>query len=413
MADTGYAPVAAGERLAELDIIRGVALLGVLWMNLFAHAELAMPEGHLATLPTYPADRIVGFLTLWLAAGKAQALFSLLFGFGFALLLDRIDARGGNGTRIYLRRLSILLVLGFAHLFLAWTGDILHAYAAMGFVLLLTRRWPAKLLLLVGLPLACLGMFAVMLFGSLAGSDWNAAQFALWTEGAERRFALFQGADYAAYVRELIVSIWTEVYSLPFGWAYLGWILGRFMIGSWIYRQGWFQDAAGHAAQFRRAAVVLLPLGLALALTGPLMNALEVEAEGALVALGQLLRSTSQLVLALGYGAGLVVLCQSEAWKRRLAGFGAVGQMALTNYLAQSLVYMFGLYGFGLGLLPYAGDTFCMLVAFGFFALQVVFSRWWLARYRFGPAEWLWRSLTYGKRQPMRARPREAPLLAQ
>ena len=131
------------------------------------------------------------------------------------------------------------------------------------------------------------------------------------------------------------------------------------------------------------------------------------------VALDHLVRSTSQLVLALGYGAGLVVLCQSDAWKRRLSGFGAVGQMALTNYLAQSLVYMFGLYGFGLGLLPYAGGTFCMLVAFAFFALQIVFSRWWLARYRFGPAEWLWRSLTYGVRQPMQARPRAIPLPAQ
>ena len=412
MAHEANAPVSGSERLGELDIIRGVALLGVLWMNLAAHGELALPVGHLATLPTYPADRLIGFLTSWLVAGKAQALFSLLFGFGFALLLDRIDARGGNGTRIYLRRLSILLVVGFAHLFLAWTGDILHAYAAMGFVLLLTRRWPARRLLLVGLPLACLGMAAVSLVQMLSGSEGSAAMMAVWLEGSERRFELFQGSDYPAYVRELVVSIWSEVYAFAFGWAYLGWILGRFMIGSWIYRLSWFQDSAGHAADFRRWAAVLLPLGLALALARPLLDVLGVELEGALVALDHLIRSTSQLVLALGYGAGLVVLCRSDAWKRRLAGFGAVGQMALTNYLAQSLVYMFGLYGFGLGLLPYAGGTFCMLVAFAFFALQIVFSRWWLARYRFGPAEWLWRSLTYGVRQPMRARPRAIPLPA-
>ena len=107
-------------------------------------------------------------------------------------------------------------------------------------------------------------------------------------------------------------------------------------------------------------------------------------------------------MLALGYGCGLVVLCQSVWWKRRLSGLGAVGQMALTNYLMQSLVYMFALNGFGLGWMRYAGAATCLGLAVAVFALQILFSRWWLARFRFGPAEWLWRWATYGHRPPLR-----------
>lgn len=415
MAAAAFGPVSAGERISEIDIIRGLALFGVLWMNLFAHGELATPEGHLATLTTRPFDEVVGFFTLWIAAGKAQALFSLLFGFGFALLLDRIEGRGGNGTRIYLRRLSILLVVGIAHLLLVWTGDILHAYAAMGFVLLLTRKWSGRALLGAGVALALLGPVLAALVEALL---WGApgqppAHLALWTEGAARRYVLFQASDYGAYVVELTVSAWREFYALPIGWAYLGWILGRFMIGSWIYRQGWFQDTRANAPQFRRAALVLLPLGLALALVGPLLGLLEIKAQGAFSYALQFIKSLSQLVLALGYGAGIVLLCRSALWRTRLSGLGTVGQMALTNYLIQSLVYLYVLYGFGLGLLPSVGATFCLLLALAVFSLQIMFSRWWLSHYRFGPAEWLWRSLTYGTRQPLRSRPRPQPLAAE
>lgn len=155
MTDTAT-PIPSSERIGELDIIRGFALFGVMWMNIFDIGGFVVPEEAVPGLtPYFPVlEKVVGFLSNIFMHGKAQALFSLLFGFGFAIMMDRIDARGGDGTKVYLRRLAILLAVGVAHLALLWIGDILHAYAAMGFLLLLTRRWPGKAVLAAGVRLA-------------------------------------------------------------------------------------------------------------------------------------------------------------------------------------------------------------------------------------------------------------------
>lgn len=396
-------PVSGAERIGELDIIRGFALFGVLWANLFSHAELAVPDAVILALPTAPADHVIRFLGYWLIAGKAQALFSLLFGFGFAILTERAQRRGADGTRLYARRVGLLFALGIAHFFLLWMGDILHAYAAMGFLLLLTRRWPSWLLLAVGLPL-CLFTFAGVreLDQLLLSPESREAIGAAGEALKAQRYEIFLGHDYLAYVRILIRSAWDDLYAQMIGVAFLGNILGRFMVGSWIHRRGWMQDTARHAAGFRRAALILLTLGLTLAIINPGLRFLDLKAPETIRPILRLIGQPAQLTLALGYAAGLVVLCQTPAIRRLLSGLGAVGQMALTNYLMQSLVYMFVLYGFGLGWLRYAGPTFCLALALTVFAAQIVFSRWWLARFRFGPAEWLWRSATYGRWQPWR-----------
>lgn len=397
------APTVGDERIGELDIIRGFALFGVLWMNLFEHQGLVIPPEALEGLTTAPVDKWVGFLSSWLMIGKAQALFSLLFGFGFAMLTERADARGANGTLIYLRRVTILLAVGIAHLLLFWIGDILHAYALLGFALLLTRKWPGWALLALGVPLATLPVVGMGLWdlATLAPGQVPPRDVAQQA-GLAIRWELFRGSDFPAYVAELTRASWAELYSQSIGPTFLGWIFGRFLIGSWIHRQGWLQDASRYAAGFRKWAAILIGIGLAMALIGPLLRMLEVKPGPDWRWFFRVNGMTSMLVLALGYGAGIVVLCQLGAWRRRLAGLGLVGRMALTNYLMQTLVYLFVLYGFGLGLLPYAGPTFCLALALAAFAAQIAFSRWWLARYRFGPAEWLWRSGTYGTWQRMR-----------
>jgi uncharacterized protein len=402
-------PMARADRIAEIDVVRGVALFGVLWMNLFAHALdiTTFPESTLKALPTASIDMVVGFVGHWAVEGKAQALFSMLFGFGFAMLMERSEKRGAKAGSIYMRRLIILQLVGFANIFLFWTGDILHAYAAVGFLLLLlqVRRWPGWSLLALGIPLAIFGEAAFEIYGAWVTPQGEQPYWVLaWDAGAARRWIIFQGSSYAAYVVELSRAIW-EIYGNPFGAAYLGWILGRFLIGSWIFRQGWLQNCAAYARGFRRWAMLLIPAGLFLACVAPVLNFMRIEFSPAIQALVSVNNRLAMLILALGYGAGVVTLCQNNAWRRRLSGFGAVGQMALTNYLMQGLVYFFVLYGFGLGWLPYAGATFCLVLAAVVFAAQIWFSRWWLARYRFGPMEWLWRSGAYGCWQSMRFYP--------
>ncbi|MET0370249.1 MAG: DUF418 domain-containing protein [Sphingobium sp.] len=405
-------PVEAGSRISELDIIRGFALFGVLWMNLFEHVGLAIPDDKVIELAPKAVETIVGFASIWLMIGKAQALFSILFGFGFALFLERAEKAGANGTRLYLRRATFLLIFGVAHGMLLWAGDILNSYALMGFFLVLTRRWPGWALLSLGLVLTVLGTVIL----NIAYAHLYPGQTPSWVlagdAGTLRRFPVFMSSDYGAYLVELYRS-WIELYGTPIGPVYLGWIFGRFLVGQWLFRQGWVQNAAAYAPQFRKWAAILLAAGLAMALLGPTLKLCGIKLAEPWKYLAQIDGRGSQVVLALGYAAGFMVLCQHGHWRRRLSGLAAAGQMALTNYVTQSFLFFFLLYGFGFALLPYVGPTFCLVVAIIFYAMQIAFSRWWLARYRFGPIEWVWRSFTYGTRQPMRkSAPGGAPATA-
>jgi uncharacterized protein len=397
-------PVAADSRISQLDIIRGFALFGVLWMNLFEHVGLAIPEEKVIPLAPEAVENVIRFLSLWLMIGKAQALFSLLFGFGFALFLERAEAAGRDGARLYLRRVSFLLLLGIAHGVLLWPGDILNSYALMAFLLILTRRWPGWLLLTVGGLLTIVAVPALFLTFDTLYPGQPPSWVVLGDAGVLRRFPVFMGHDYPRYVVELAKS-WVEIYGTPFGPLYLGWILGRFLIGQWLFRTGWVQNSGDYVRPFRIWAAILLVIGLSLALIGPTLALLDIKAPAPWKYLLSLSGRSAQLVLALGYAAGLIVLCQFDRPLRLLSGLGAAGQMALTNYLTQSLFYFVVLYGFGFGLLPYVGPTFCLTVAIALFSVQIVFSRWWLTRYRFGPMEWVWRCFTYGARQPMRKAP--------
>jgi uncharacterized protein len=396
-------PTDRSDRIGELDIIRGFALFGVLWMNVLGMGEFLVPESAIHGLTSAKIlEDVVGWLSNLLMAGKAQALFSMLFGFGFAIMMDRIDARGGDGTKIYLRRLTVLLVVGVAHACLLWMGDILNAYAAMGFLLLLTRRWSNGWLLTVGIALASIVPIALMIYYQIISPDGPPAFVAVLEAGAKARGPIVMGHDYLAFVAATTRGALFEFYGQPIALSYFGWILGRFMIGGWIFRQGWIQAPERHLKGFAVIAAAFIPLGLMLQMFRPVMKALEIEpmpwSQPFLRGLGP----TSQVILALGYGALIVILCQWPAVKRRLSGLGAVGQMALTNYLTQSLFYFVFLYGFGLGLLPWMGPTLTLVFAIAVFTLQIVFSRWWLARWRFGPAEWLWRWATYGRKPSMR-----------
>jgi len=396
-------PIAVGDRIAAIDIIRGFALFGVLWMNLYEHRGLMMPYDALDDLPTAPLDHWIGLLSEWLMQGKAQALFSLLFGFGFANIIDRLKARGAPPT-IFLRRTAILLVFGLVDIFLLWIGDILAAYAVMGFVLYLTRNWTTRMLIFVGLPVAVLGtpMLELATHLLMDGQPW---WLRLWDEGAAIRAELVRGNDYPAFVAELWRSAWVEWWLTPAVLPYLAQIIGRFLLGSWIFRQGWLGDVAGHTNLFTRTARVALPLGLLLA-----GFSTSVTWVGSLpVWTGAATEQLSSLVLACGYGAAIVMLHLKGRFTRLFIGLQAVGRMALTNYIMQSLFYVFGLYGFGLGLMPYLGATASLGLAIGFFAVQIGFSLWWLARYRFGPLEWLWRTLTYGQVQQLRKQAGRVP----
>ncbi len=400
-------PVAGNERIAELDVLRGIALFGVLTMNFvyFAGGGQLATDAQLEALPTAGADWwAYNFVRLFIG-DKANTVFATLFGLGFYLQMKRGEGRPGFERR-YVRRLFWLLMFGVFNTVFLWFGDILNLYAVAGFALLAMRRWSTRTLVIVGSIAALYShdlqewLFGLINFHPIP--DW------LYSDSAVlERQSVAVGGDYGAIVSLFAQWTWVEWLAGGMMAAWLVYAIGRFALGAAIGRSGILDDIPRFVPMLRRIAWIALPAGLVAGLAIRLVLDEIVVLPGDLEtskAIAQSLRSPAALLLAAGYCAGIVVALQ-QGWGKRLFGvFAPVGRMALTNYLAQGLIYAFILFGVGpgLGLAGRIGSAAILAICIGFFAFQVVFSHWWLARYRFGPMEWLWRTLTYGQRPTMR-----------
>jgi uncharacterized protein len=401
-------PVVVGERLLTLDVLRGIALLGVVVANAwywFSGLFVRMSEFG-SRLRTLTPDGVAYQLVTLLVNGKSIAVFSFLFGMGLAIQAARAERRGTGIEPFYLRRMAVLLAIGVTHGVLIWFGDILMAYALLGLLLLLCRKWSDRALLgsaavlLVVLPIALAG-WSVMQSGAPAGPATDAAKVV--AENAATLDAL-RSLDPARIV-PVNVKQYRETYFGEFWQHVYPPIFGVFLLGLWAGRRRVFEEVPAHAAALRRVALWGLGVGMA---AGLVFLAFRLRLLGIDPASPWFrpayttLRVLSTEPLAAGYVAATVLLLERPAWRARLAAFAPVGRMALTNYLAQSVLCIAVFYGGGLigrvGLAPAVG------IAVAIFILQMAWSAWWLARFHFGPAEWLWRSLTYGRRQPMRIR---------
>lgn len=404
---TASGPISEGDRIAELDVLRGIALFGVLTMNFvfFAGEGALATDAQLAALPTANADWwAYNFVRLFIG-DKANTVFATLFGLGFYLQMKRGEGRPGFERR-YVRRLTWLLLFGIFNTLFLWFGDILNLYAVAGFALLAMRRWRTRTLVIVG-SLAALYSHNLQewLFGL---ADFHPIPDWLYSDAAvlERQSVAVNG-DYASIVTLFAQWTWIEWIAGGMMAAWLVYALGRFALGAAIGRSGILDDVPRYIPLLRRIAWVALPAGIAVGLLIRLIldDILILPGDaGTWKDVVQSLRSPAALLLAAGYCAGIVVALQRD-WGQYLFGlFAPVGRMALTNYLAQGLIYAFVLFGVGpgLGLAGRIGSFHILLWSVAFFAFQVAFSHWWLARYRFGPMEWLWRTLTYGERPTMR-----------
>lgn len=400
-------PVTERERIAELDVLRGIALFGVLTMNFvyFASGGQLATDAQLAALPSAGLDWWAYNAVRLFIGDKANTVFATLFGLGFYLQMKRGEGRPGFELR-YMRRLFWLLMFGVFNAFFLWFGDILNLYAVAGFALLAMRRWRTRTLVIVGSIAALYShnlqewLFGLVNFYPIP--DW------LYSDAAAlERQSVAVGGDYGAIVSLFAQWTWLEWIAGGMMAAWLVYAIGRFALGAAIGRSGILDDIPRFMPLLRRIAWVALPAGLVAGLAIRLVLDDVVVLPGDLEtskAIAQSLRSPAALLLAAGYCAGIVVALQ-QGWGKRLFGvFAPVGRMALTNYLAQGLIYAFILFGVGpgLGLAGKIGSAAVVAICVAFFAFQTVFSHWWLARYRFGPMEWLWRTLTYGERPAMR-----------
>jgi uncharacterized protein len=381
-------PVATSERAVALDAVRGVALFGVLAVNLLTQfrvslfAQFLPPSGAVAS--ARGADHVVGRVVAIGLEWKAFTLFSLLFGVGLAAQHERLRGRGVAFATYAARRLGFLLVLGLVHLFVIWNGDVLTLYAVIGAVtaplLRLRVRW------LLGLAVA---MFVVQVLPLPFPPPFASFQ-ALQRHVVEAK----QIYGYGTFADALSFRV-REV--RPIG-ALLSWTtprtLGLFLLGACAWREGLFRGE--RRTLLRIVAVVGIACGLAL---GWALATQAIDFRSWRDAAN----AWSSIVLALGYGAAmLVAFARPSPWRSALSVLAPVGRMALTSYLTQSIVLEALFYGWGLGLFGRIGEATGALMALAIFTVQAVVSAAWLRRYRFGPVEWLWRSFTYGAWQPMR-----------
>jgi uncharacterized protein len=381
------APLAADERLHALDILRGLALFGMILVHF--HQKMRLEVTGL--------EDLIGWGVYVLVEQKAWGTFAFLFGAGFAVLLRRLDARHAPVLRIYLRRLATLACFGVV----AEVGfgfSILFSYACWGVALFIVRRWSTRALLVAATLSACARPVAAEL----------SALYAWWASTPPMpaaNTALLQAVEAAARLGDyatLLAARWALfVGALPHTWRDLlpDVNLALFILGLLAVRHGVLDEPRRHVRLIARW-MIFGALSWAVAWL-VLRHLPTTHVPGADTPLAYGLGLVQDQWLCFTYiGAVVLLLAYRPECTARLAVFGQAGRMALTNYMVQAAVLdaLASGYGLGLKLRPLLYVPAAILL----FATEAVASRAWLARYRFGPLEWLWRVLTYARLQPLR-----------
>ena len=373
---TSLQPVAPGERIFALDVLRGFALLGVL----IAYAMWSLGNAPKETFGQI--DQIILGATSILVDTKAYTILAILFGLGFSLQFARATDRGVSVVRVYVRRMAALILIGVVHALLLRNGDILVPYAAIGFILLLLRNKSNRTLLVWGI----IGL----ILPEIVFIVWEFLQVPFprrpSTDGMNH---LSANLVWVRYWYSIAVTFWPA--SLP-----------MFVFGMYLGRRRFFENLSAH----RRLLWGLVIGGLIAGISGFAGIAFLTRAWAKnpppiwMFPLPVFLKFSHSWGFAVFYGSSLMLLLQFKGWRRLFSPISAVGRMALTNYLLQSIILVPVCLTFDL--FDRVTPLLALLLASLVWAFQVPFSGWWLRRFRFGPAEWLWRSLSYGYPQPMR-----------
>lgn len=411
----GFKPTAPSRRIQVIDALRGLAIFGILMVNMhyFAHPWQAP---HLTATSTV-WDEAVSWIVNAFFTTKFFNLFSFLFGLGMAIQMRRAEEKGIRFVPFYVRRLLVLMLLGLAHGILIWYGDILFIYSLLGFLTLFIWR-KCRPVILVRWAFILLGL--LILFYTLSAGSMLLAQRTpegramlaeIVSEGETEMEAglahdtlLYGTGSYGQIVQER-VSDFAEIMVTSNLWIAPN-ILAMFLLGLAFGKKRMFQNLDENRALWRRLLFILLPIGLATNIGWASLGydltssaaAMTPRFMGALILL-----NIGGASLSLSYISGLALLSRHPPAEKLFAPFAAVGRLALTNYLLHSLVMTTIFYGYGFGLLGQVGVAGAVLMGILLYALQVPFSLWWMKRFRFGPFEWMWRSLTYGAAQPLRA----------
>ncbi len=408
----GAAPLT---RHHSLDALRGIAVMGILAMNIIA---FAMPEWAYITPLAYGgetvADRIVWIISFIFIDGKMRGLFSVLFGASMMLVIARAEAKGESAARIHFSRMFWLAVIGLLHYFLIWSGDILFVYAVIGMLAFRMRHWDPSRLIIWALVIYAIGtMLWILQFGGLQILQLFATLPGADTDLTQQYSEMMASTDFDYNISQelrlhrggygVIVADKIAEYYVPFTSALQAlaetlplMLLGMAMQKNGFLTGGWETDRYAYWA--KRLVVSGLLLNAVLAGIIVYSGYDKITTLAAFMAYSNVPR----LMLIIGYAAGLLLFIRHFAERKWMARIAATGRAAFTNYLGTSIVMTTIFYGYGLGLYGSVSRTGLWLFVFGGWAVMLLWSKRWLARFHYGPFEWVWRSLARGALQPMR-----------
>jgi len=461
-------PLDKNKRVDALDVLRGLALVGILLMNIewFNRAIISL-GGHDTTLTGI--DHAVGWLIRCFVEGKFYKLFALIFGMGFAVMLLRAQEVGRPFGAWFVRRMIVLFLIGLAHMIFLWGGDILHDYAIAGLILLAwvsyKKSEDPRAYLKLALMWLAIPVFLMSFGGAIFGMIFDDTKYQnMWqneldiytvvqqrlerdvevvsqineasdntettldetsstipTDEVSKAIAITdtiaQHKESQGDIAEEDEAFTQDSYwkATEFRIGFTGYmmmftpimslvvLMPIFILGFWLVVTEKITKHQEHQKFFKRLALVGLSIGIPLNVASILIIQHPAAAiSGVLQGVGQMLFYVAQYLLSAGYLGIVVFALNKKIWKKFFLAFSPMGQMALTNYLMHSVILTSIFYGYAGGQYGEISRAPQMLIVIAIIVSQITFSKWWLNRYRFGPMEWLWRSLTYKKFQPMK-----------
>lgn len=393
-------------RIISLDVLRGIAVLGILIMNIQSFSMI----GAAYINPTAYGDltglnKWVWIISHIFASEKFMSIFSILFGAGIILFTDRALEKGRKASAFHYRRMFWLLVFGMLHAYLIWYGDVLVNYSLCGMLVYLFRKMSAKKLVIF----ASLFFVVPIIFSVASGMtiqywppetyDQNMQSWLPDAEFVSQNIVAMQGS----WLQQMDVRVPSTIFmqTFLFFWSTLWRVTSMMLLGMALFK--WGVLSAERSNQFyTRIILIGLILGYAIITLGVYQNYQQNWLMDYSMFIGGQFNYVGSVLVALGYIGLIMLICKSEKFQKFKMLFASVGKMAFTNYILMSLLGMFIFYGNGLGLYGQVERSVQILIVFAIWIPMIVISPLWLKKFRYGPLEWLWRVLSYWRKQPMK-----------
>jgi len=392
---TPFLPTDPKNRIEQIDILRGFALFGVLLVNVFGYNSSFFDFNGFYQQFHDPLNSTIFSLIIGYAADKFIFIFSFLFGIGFAIMYLKYQSDENSFVRLYSCRLMALMFFGIIHIIFFWAGDILFSYSLMGFLLLSLRKLPSNTILFASIflylfPIVYIAFESIYSFLPSALNSVTEIKtpevIDIYSSGTYIEILKLRIHEYFAF-RNINL-----IYYAPK-------ILSSFLIGFLFYKHHFLQKINSSQNKYSIIFLILFSLGILLTIfTDSIVDVLaKSENNPFYIAIYMAIFEFSNLLLGFSYILLILILSKAMYFKILLHPLKYIGRTALSNYLLQSIIFTTIMYSYGFGQFGSLQPWQLIILAIVLYFLQIIISKYWLKHHRFGPMEWIWRKLTYGK----------------